>query len=57
VDRLASQRPALEHLRLDRLTVVIPGEADYPLAEGIRVRGLNAAISPIVRTSIPSPSG
>jgi len=36
-----SQHLALEHLRLDQLTVVIPGDADYPLADGIRVRGLN----------------
>ena len=39
-----SQHLALEHLHLDRLTVVIPGDADYPLADGIRVCGLNAVL-------------
>jgi predicted AAA+ superfamily ATPase len=36
-----SQQQALEHLRLESLTVVIPGEADYPLGDKIRVLGLN----------------
>ena len=36
-----SQHLALQHLHLDQLTVVIPGDADYPLAEGIGVGGLN----------------
>lgn len=31
-------------LHLDQLTVVVPGDADYPLADGIRVCGLNAAV-------------
>lgn len=35
---------ALEHLRLDRLTVVIPGAADYPLGDRIHVRGLETLI-------------
>ena len=39
-----SQHLALEHLHLDQLTVVVPGEADYPLADGIRVRGLNVVL-------------
>ncbi len=39
-----SQHLALEHLRLDRLTVVIPGAADYPLGDRIHVRGLDTLI-------------
>jgi predicted AAA+ superfamily ATPase len=39
-----SQHLALEHLRLDQLTIVVPGDADYPLADGIRVCGLNAVL-------------
>jgi predicted AAA+ superfamily ATPase len=40
-----SQRLALEHLRLDQLTLVIPGDAEYALAEGIGVRGLNRVLA------------
>jgi predicted AAA+ superfamily ATPase len=36
----ASQRAALGTLRLDSLTIVCPGDADHPLEEKIRVRGL-----------------
>lgn len=36
-----SQRAALEHLKLDSLTVVCPGNADYPLDEKIQVTGLS----------------
>jgi hypothetical protein len=36
-----SQHLASQHLRLDQLTVVIPGDANYPLADGVAVRGLN----------------
>jgi predicted AAA+ superfamily ATPase len=36
-----SQRAALEHLKLDSLTIVCPGDADYPLDERIRVCGLS----------------
>jgi predicted AAA+ superfamily ATPase len=36
----SSQKQALEHLGLESLTVVIPGAADYPLAEKIRALGL-----------------
>lgn len=36
----ASQRAALAQLQLESLTVVCPGDADYPLDEKIRVRGL-----------------
>jgi predicted AAA+ superfamily ATPase len=38
---------ALEHLRLDRLTIVVPGDADYRLTERIQVQGLAAAIASI----------
>jgi predicted AAA+ superfamily ATPase len=38
--RTAAQRQAIEQLGLDALTVVIPGEADFPLGEKLRVRGL-----------------
>ena len=41
-----SQHLALEHLQLDRLTIVTPGEADYPLAERIHVRGLESLVFP-----------
>jgi hypothetical protein len=40
-----SQHLALEHLRLDRLTVVTPGDADYPLTDRIRVLGLAMAVA------------
>ena len=36
----ASQRSALEHLRLDSLTIICPGNASYPLDEKIQVQGL-----------------
>jgi predicted AAA+ superfamily ATPase len=36
----ASQNLAVEQLGLESLTVVIPGQADYPLADRIRVLGL-----------------
>jgi predicted AAA+ superfamily ATPase len=35
-----SQRAALELLQLEKLTFVVPGDADYPLAEKIQVTGL-----------------
>ncbi|RYZ68096.1 MAG: DUF4143 domain-containing protein, partial [Proteobacteria bacterium] len=35
-----SMHTALEDLRLERLTVVVPGRASYPLTERIDVRGL-----------------
>jgi predicted AAA+ superfamily ATPase len=35
-----SQRTAMETLRLDAITIVVPGTAEYPLADGITVRGL-----------------
>jgi predicted AAA+ superfamily ATPase len=37
----ASQRAALEHLKLDSLTLVCPGDANYPLDERIQVTGLS----------------
>lgn len=40
----ASQRLALEILRLDSLTLVCPGRASYPLDEKIHVRGLASLI-------------
>ena len=40
----ASQKQAIEQLRLDSLTIVVPGEADYPLEDRIRVLGLNRAV-------------
>jgi hypothetical protein len=36
----ASQRTALEHLQLEKLPIVCPGNASYPLAEKIEVTGL-----------------
>jgi predicted AAA+ superfamily ATPase len=41
----SSQKQALEHLGLESLTVVIPGAADYPLAEKIRVLGLQRMVA------------
>ena len=35
-----SMHTALADLRLDRLTVVVPGTASYPLADRVRVRGI-----------------
>ena len=42
----SSQRAALETLRLDSLTIVCPGNANYPLADKIAVRGLANLITP-----------
>lgn len=36
----SSQRAALEHLRLDSLTLVCPGETSYPLDDRVQVCGL-----------------
>jgi uncharacterized protein len=36
----APQRAALELLRLDSLTIICPGNADYPLDDRVHVRGL-----------------
>jgi predicted AAA+ superfamily ATPase len=36
----SSQRMALELLRLDSLTIVVPGRTAYPLADRVDVRGL-----------------
>ncbi|MFA4944263.1 MAG: ATP-binding protein [Lentisphaeria bacterium] len=36
----SSQKLALECLGLESLTIVVPGDADYPLADKIQVRGL-----------------
>jgi len=41
----SSQKQALEHLGLESLTVVIPGDAEYPLANKIRVVGLNRIVA------------
>ena len=38
-------RMALEHLNLDQLTLVCPGDAAYELDGGVRVRGLNHLVS------------
>ena len=40
-----SQTQALELLGLESLKVVIPGDADYPLADKIRVAGLNRIVA------------
>jgi hypothetical protein len=37
----ASQRLAMECLRLDRLDVICSGNASYPLADGIHATGLD----------------
>ena len=42
----SSQRAALEHLKLDSLTIVGPGSASYPLEDKIHVRGLGYFIEP-----------
>jgi hypothetical protein len=36
-----SQRIAMEILNLDSITVVVPGDADYPLGDRVRVLGLS----------------
>ena len=38
-------RMAMEHLKLDQLTLVCPGAATHELADGVRVRGLSRLIS------------
>ncbi len=40
----ASQNQALQHLALDSLTLVVPGNRSYPLADRINVQGLNHLI-------------
>jgi hypothetical protein len=40
-----SLRLALDELRLDELTVVIPGDADYALTDRVRVRGLSRVVT------------
>lgn len=40
-----SQHLALEHLGLDHITLVNPGDANYPLTDRIRVEGLSTAIA------------
>jgi len=35
-----SMHSALEDLKLDRITIVHPGDSDYPLTENVRVAGL-----------------
>ena len=45
-----SQHLALECLRLDQLTLVIPGDADYPLTDRIRVNGLSTALAGLNQT-------
>lgn len=37
----SSHRMAIEHVRLDELTIICPGDHDYPLSEKIRVLGFN----------------
>ena len=36
---------ALEHLKLDQLTIVCPGDVEHELADKVRVRGLNRIMS------------
>lgn len=40
-----SQHLALEHLGLDHITIVNPGDAAYPLTDRIRIEGLSTAIA------------
>ncbi len=42
--RTRSLAKAQELLGLERLTVVYPGDQDYPLADGIHARGLESLI-------------
>lgn len=37
-------RLALEHLKLDQLTLVCPGDASHELDGGVRVRGLSRLV-------------
>lgn len=50
----SSQRSALEHLGLDSLTIVCPGDASYPLNERIHVQGL-ANLLKTLRTKTTEP--
>lgn len=43
--RTKSQKMALECLRLDRLDIICPGNASYPLGEKLHVTGLEKAAS------------
>ena len=36
-----SQHAAMDTLGLDSITLVVPGDADYPLADRVRVLGLS----------------
>ena len=38
-------RMAMEHLKLDQLTLVCPGDAAHELDGGVRVRGLNRMVT------------
>lgn len=40
----SSQRLALDCLKLDSLTIVVPGDAHYPLTDRIQVRGLKTLV-------------
>lgn len=40
-----SCRMTLEHLKLDQLTLVCPGDATYELDGEVRVRGLNRLVT------------
>jgi len=42
---------ARELLSLDRITVICPGDTSYPLADGIRVHGLEALVREMRRSS------
>ncbi len=42
---------ALDTLALDQLTLVVPGDVDYELEEGIRVNGLAVALQALLRTN------
>lgn len=40
----SSQRIAIEQLKLDKLTIVCPGNADYPLDDKVHVTGLSLVV-------------
>lgn len=46
-----SMRVSMETLRLNSLTIISPGDHDFPLSEGIRAMGLNAYLEKFKKTS------
>ena len=51
-----SMHSALEDLKLDRITIVNPGDGDYPLTENVRVAGLRTPAREILDPAPTAPA-